>query len=102
MSGHRDLCPEIHLNFPAERQPQPHAVTGVDKADSKPFCVQHIFWEGLLPCQACAPIAVGRKVVYLYLKQMYQYKKEMYPCLGNPMDRGAWQATVYGVAKSWT
>ena len=23
-------------------------------------------------------------------------------CLGNPMDRGAWQATVHGVAKSWT
>ena len=22
-----------------------------------------------------------------------------YPCLGNPMDRGAWQATVHGVAK---
>ena len=22
-----------------------------------------------------------------------------YPCLGNPMDRGAWQATVYGVAR---
>ena len=21
---------------------------------------------------------------------------------GNPMDRGAWRATVYGVAKSWT
>ena len=25
-----------------------------------------------------------------------------YCCLENPMDRGAWQATVYGVAKSWT
>ena len=25
-----------------------------------------------------------------------------YTCLGNPMDRGAWQATVPGVAKSWT
>ena len=25
-----------------------------------------------------------------------------YPCLGNPMDRGAWQATVRGVSKSWT
>ena len=25
-----------------------------------------------------------------------------YPCLGNPMDRGAWQATVHGVAKSQT
>ena len=23
-------------------------------------------------------------------------------CLGNPMDRGVWQATVHGVAKSWT
>ena len=23
-------------------------------------------------------------------------------CLGNPMDRGAWRATVHSVAKSWT
>ena len=25
-----------------------------------------------------------------------------YSCLGKPMDRGAWQATVHRVAKSWT
>ena len=25
-----------------------------------------------------------------------------YFCLENPMDRGAWQAIVYGVTKSWT
>ena len=25
-----------------------------------------------------------------------------YSCLRNPMDRGAWQAAVHGVAKSWT
>ena len=25
-----------------------------------------------------------------------------YTCLKNPMDRGAWRATVHGVAKSWT
>ena len=25
-----------------------------------------------------------------------------YACLGNLMDRGAWQATDYGVTKSWT
>ena len=25
-----------------------------------------------------------------------------YSCLGNPMDRGAWRATVHGVAKSRT
>ena len=25
-----------------------------------------------------------------------------YSCLGNPMDRGAWQATVHGITQSWT
>ena len=25
-----------------------------------------------------------------------------YSCLGNPMDRGAWRATVHGVAKQPT
>ena len=25
-----------------------------------------------------------------------------YSCLGNPMDSGAWRATVRGVTKSWT
>ena len=25
-----------------------------------------------------------------------------YSCLGNSMDRGAWQVTVHGVANSWT
>ena len=25
-----------------------------------------------------------------------------YSYLENPMDRGAWKATVYGVAKSWS
>ena len=25
-----------------------------------------------------------------------------YSCQDNPMGRGAWQATVHGVAKSWT
>ena len=25
-----------------------------------------------------------------------------YSCLKNPVDRGAWRATVHGVAKSWT
>ena len=25
-----------------------------------------------------------------------------YSCMENPMDRGAWQATVHGVTKIWT
>ena len=29
-------------------------------------------------------------------------EKEMATCLENPTDRGAWQATVHGVAKSQT
>jgi len=26
----------------------------------------------------------------------------LYSCLENPMDGGAWQATVYGITKIWT
>ena len=40
-----------------------------------------------------------------FLGQEDPPEKEMatqYSCLGNPMDRGAWRATVHGVAKSWT
>ena len=29
-------------------------------------------------------------------------KPLQHSCLGNPMDRGAWQTTVHGVTKSWT
>ena len=29
-------------------------------------------------------------------------KLSQYSCLENPMDGGAWWATVHGVAKSWT
>ena len=29
-------------------------------------------------------------------------KPLQYSCLENPMDRGAWRATVHRVAKSWT
>ena len=26
----------------------------------------------------------------------------LYSCLENPMDRGAWRATVHGITKTWT
>ena len=29
-------------------------------------------------------------------------KTPQYSCLGNPLDRGAWRATVHGVAKGRT
>ena len=31
-----------------------------------------------------------------------QYNPLQYSCPENPMDKGAWQATVHGVTKSWT
>ena len=49
-----------------------------------------------------------RAVITLFINKLRTYvKKEMathssVPCLENSTDRGAWQTTVHGVAKSWT
>ena len=29
-------------------------------------------------------------------------KPLQYSCLENPMGKGAWQATIHGISKSWT
>ena len=36
-----------------------------------------------------------------YWNILSQARIFQYSCLGNPMDRGAWQAAVHEVAKSW-
>ena len=41
--------------------------------------------------------ALPRKILWRRHGNPHQYS-----CLENPMDRGAWRATVHGVAKSWT
>ena len=38
-----------------------------------------------------------RKIPWRRKGNLFQYS-----CLENPMDRGAWQATVHGITKSWT
>ena len=40
--------------------------------------------------------------IYIYISGGGHGNPLQYSCMKNPMDRGAWQATVYGVAKSWT
>ena len=45
-------------------------------------------WMGLLPGLRRCP-GVGNDIPL------------QYSCLENPMERGAWRATVHGVAKSW-
>ena len=46
-------------------------------------------------------------VIYIGLNQTWvlynlYVPRELYSCLENPKDRGAWWAAVHGVAKSWT
>ena len=54
---------------------------------------------------ACSPGDVGDAVAILGSGRSPTRGNSnplQYSCLGNPMDRGAWRATVYGVAKSRT
>ena len=44
----------------------------------------------------------GGICVYLWLTGEGNGNRLWYSCLENPMDGGAWQATVHGVAKSRT
>ena len=51
--------------------------------------------------------AATQKTWIHFLDQEVPWEKEngnpfQYSCLGNPMDRGAWQAIVHGVTKSQT
>ena len=45
-------------------------------------------------------INLQRCFLYQYLYNYFTLLQ--YCCLENPMDGGAWQAAVHGVAKSWT
>ena len=36
---------------------------------------------------------------YMYMYWRWKWQQLQYSCLGNPMDRGARQATVHGVAE---
>ena len=46
-----------------------------------------------------------KEVGYVYA-EFYIWRRKWQPtpvcCLENPMDRGAWWATVHGILKSWT
>ena len=70
-------------------------------------------WE----CRCCPvrqpPAVGGPRAAYLLVWQgtliliylnliSYLWGRKRQPCLENPMDRGAWQAIVHRVAKSWT
>ena len=43
----------------------------------------------------------GHAALPINLSSLFPYPLQC-SCLGNPMNRGAWWATVHGVAESWT
>ena len=47
------------------------------------------------------PAIQGTQVQSLGWEDCQEKGMAKYSCLGNPMDRGAWQATVHGVTNSW-
>ena len=52
-------------------------------------------------------VSENLKLAWLYLwVRKIPWRRTWQPtpasCLENPMERGAWQATVHGVTKSWT
>ena len=51
--------------------------------------------QGSLEC--CSPACMGCKKLDMTERLNWKYS-----CLENSKDRGAWQATVHGVTKSWT
>ena len=71
-----------------------------------------------LPCSSVHGISQARVLNYHFLLQglfltqvnlwvekipwRREWQPLQYSCLGNPMDRGAWQATVYEITKSET
>ena len=64
--------------------------------------------RGFPVAQLVKNLSVMQKTWVQSLGQEDPLEKEMathplqYSCLGNPMDRGAWWATVHGVSKSRT
>ena len=59
----------------------------------------HVWWVGW----------IGINIIKMFFKRASQANVGegngnplQYSCLENPMDGGAWQAAVHGVAKSWT
>ena len=71
-----------------------------------PFKFNYIFWVSLVAQMVkTLPVNAGDLGSIPGLQRLPgegNGNPLQYSCLGNPMDRGAWWATVHGVAKSWT
>ena len=52
---------------------------------------------------SCIPdVSLEGDVLHIYLLLCHLVLSLQYSCLEIPLDRGAWRATVHGIAKRWT
>ena len=58
--------------------------------------------EGFPDGSAVNNLPAKQEILVRFLAQERNVNPLQYSCLENPMDGGAWQATVHGVAKSQT
>ena len=68
-------------------------------------CVKWTFQVVLLvrnpPASTGDIVAVGCDLKVRKISWRRAWQPTQHPCPQNPMDRGAWWATVHGVTKSW-
>ena len=78
-------------------------VGGVDKNTNACVIDNKHFGQGLCPETDRQKYPQGKLIVHHLVKHGEENGSPLqYSCLENPMDRGAWWATVNGVAKTWT
>ena len=70
---------------------------GRSPGERKGYPLQH---SGLENSMGCIVHGVGKSQTRL--SDFHFHFHFQYSCLENPTGRGAWWATVHGVAKSWT
>ena len=84
--------------------PSPH--TNLEAAHSSQSCritLRECTWKGLpwwLSSKEPTAIQETQEMALQSLRQGGSGNPLQHPCLENPMDRGAWQATVHSVAQS--
>ena len=92
-------CPSNHTDTPAPAVPNLFVL--IQYTSPLKMCVS----DFILSC----PAAFGEIISWLGFNPWVRkipWRRNgnplQYPCLGNPMDRGPWLATVHRITKSWT
>ena len=109
-------CLSPTRGFPPTANPNPNIDANSNNCSLNVYCEPGTTSELDLNSVVILPIALAQKVMSLpamqetWIRSLCQEdplgerngNPLQYSCLENPMDRGAWWATVHKAAKSWT